>query len=76
MQLKQLAVVAPLVLACVSALPVGEEKRAELQKDNDDIWLWKKGQLEKDNDDIWLWKKAELEKRGELEKDNDDIWLW
>ncbi|KAI0148693.1 hypothetical protein GGR57DRAFT_474023 [Xylariaceae sp. FL1272] len=91
MQFKQFAIVAPLLLATASAvaIPVVEDKRhrtpekdnddiwlwkkAQLEKDNDDIWLWKKNQLEKDNDDIWLWKKGELEKK---EKDNDDIWLW
>ncbi|KAI1325139.1 hypothetical protein F5Y16DRAFT_401752 [Xylariaceae sp. FL0255] len=77
MQIKKLALLSPLMLALASALPV-EDKRAPagLEKDNDDIWLWKKSQLEKDNDDIWLWKKASLEERAKLEKDNDDIWLW
>lgn len=48
----------------------GVAARAQLEKDSDDVWLWKKreaAQLEKDSDDVWLWKRAD---------DSDDVWLW
>ncbi|TPX10681.1 uncharacterized protein E0L32_008415 [Thyridium curvatum] len=74
MQLKQLAFVAPFLLALVNGSPIAETNnvaREPAETDADAIWLWKKHVATEGNTMFWAGKK-----RDGAETDADNIWLW
>ncbi|KAM7194423.1 hypothetical protein V8F20_007949 [Naviculisporaceae sp. PSN 640] len=90
MQLRNLAAVAPLILAFANAAhtpTAGDVAKMNTAPNNADaIWLWNLREMQApspvgaDANAIWLWETGHKDKRDGTQltqvRDADDIWLW